>query len=63
VIELSKFKPKGDLEELRKRLEAQNEDTVQIELEPLSHLGRGVSQHGLYSQTVGQMKDKKPLIG
>ena len=33
VIKLSKFRPKGDLEELRKRLEAQNEDIAQIELE------------------------------
>lgn len=36
VIELSKFRPKGDLEELRARLEAQSEDIVQIELEPIA---------------------------
>jgi len=36
LIELSKFKLKGNLEELRTRLEAQNEDTVQIELESIA---------------------------
>jgi hypothetical protein len=35
LVDLSKLKPKGNLEELRKRLEDQNEDIAQIELEPV----------------------------
>jgi hypothetical protein len=35
LVDLSTLKPKGNLEELKERLETQNENSVQIELEPL----------------------------
>ena len=35
LVDLSTLKPNGNLEELKERLETQNENSVQIELEPL----------------------------